>query len=126
MKTSSVSSPLVACPPVLNAVIEPLAIQEAFEEAVTAAVVEARPISECKFVLSPAVCSTRACKWHRVSHTGLAGPASGWSSACGWKFGGALASLADELPSNLCHKMVCAKCLPGLRASLKTALQVQA
>ena len=88
-------------------------VRESIGEAERAARVEALPVTECRFVASPSG------KWHRLACTGLVGASSGWSAACGWKFAGSLASLAEELPSNLCHKWFCARCFPSHRAMLK-------
>ena len=119
--SSSSSVPALASPAPLAqpSLGHPVGIDDAVIEAERAAVVEARPASECKFVLSPALCSTRFAKWHRVSHTGLSGAVAGWTSACGWRFSGSSACLSNELPENLCHKHFCGKCFPEHRAALK-------
>jgi hypothetical protein len=114
--SSSLVSPAPSAPPALG---QPVGLDEAVTEAELAAVVEARPASECKYVSSPALCTTRVAKWHRVSHTGLSGAVAGWTSACGWRFSGSSACLSNELPENLCHKHFCGKCFPEHRAALK-------
>ena len=58
-------------------------------------------------------------RWHRVSSSGLAGATCTWTSACGWRFGGSVASLRPALPERVCYKFLCARCLPQLRAQLK-------
>ena len=89
------------------------ALEDALVEASSALKVEALPVSACRFVASPSG------KWHRLSHSGLTGVSFGWSSACGWRFAGSLASLADVLPTGLCHKCFCARCFTEHRALLK-------
>ena len=89
------------------------ALSEALEVAEDAAVTEALPFTSCKFV------SSDAGKWHRLSCSGLAGPCASWTSACGWRYGGSVASLAEKLPEPLCHKFLCANCFPALRERLK-------
>ena len=89
------------------------ALEGALDEAERAACVQATPIEACKFVASPSG------KWHRLSFVGLAGASAGWSAACGWRFAGSLASLATDLPPQLCHKFFCSRCFPEHRASLK-------
>ena len=117
--SSSFQPPASAAPPPQPALGHPVGIDEAVAEAELAAVVEARPASECMFVSSPALCSTRVAKWHRVSHSGLSGAVAGWTSACGWRFSGSTALLSRELPENLCHKHFCGKWFPEHRAALK-------
>ena len=89
------------------------ALTDALEEAAEAARVEAVPVSRCSFVTS------ESGKWHRLAPGGLAGASASWTSACGWRFGGSMASLANELPANPCHKFLCARCFPVLREQLK-------
>ena len=109
--SSSRPAPLPSVPP--GGAGQPLAVEEAFFEAERAASVEALPLTDCKFVASPSG------KWHRLAHSGLIGVSAGWSSACGWRFAGTQAALADALPSQLCHKFFCARRFPEHRASLK-------
>ena len=107
---AALASPLASVP---KAAGPPEALEEALAEAVLASTVEALPLSACSYLSSPSG------KWHRLSHRGLSGASSGWSAACGWMFAGSLASLADELPTGLCHKWFCARCFPEHRAFLK-------
>ena len=111
-RASGPSSSSVA-PPALGLGVSVPALEDAMVEAENALIVESTPLSACKFL------SSDSGKWHRLSGSGLAGVSSGWSAACGWRFAGALASLAEELPPNLCHKWFCAKCFPEHRARLK-------
>ena len=88
-------------------------LEDALDEADDAARVDALPYTECRFVTS------EVGRWHRLGPSGLAGPAASWSSACGWKFGGHLASLSAVLPDNLSYKDLCMRCLPERRQLLK-------
>ena len=105
--------PLAARGPAPRAAGPPEALEEALVEAVAASSVDALPMSACAFVSSPSG------KWHRLSQRGLSGASSDWSAACGWQFAGSLASLANELPTSLCHKWFCGRCFPEHRAALK-------
>ena len=89
------------------------AFSEALDEARLAEDTANAPLSTCRFVHSDSG------KWHRLAPAGLTGASCSWTSACGWRFGGTLASLSVELPSNLCHKLLCGRCFPELRARLK-------
>ena len=88
----------------------PIDIDDALRSAESAAVTRALPWSECSFVRSPPVCSTRVGKWHRVAPSGLSGVSSCWSSACGWRFAGTDASVASTVPDDLGPDQFCAKC----------------
>ena len=94
----------------LSVLEAPLDMDVALREAESAAGTRALPWSECSFVRSPPVCSTRAGKWHRVSPSGLDGASSGWASACGWRFAGTNASVVREVPADLGSDLFCAKC----------------
>ena len=113
--SSSTQSPTrIAIPSSLPVEAGPAgALEDALLEARSASAVDALPVSACRFVSSPSG------KWHRLSHSGLTGASLGWSSACGWRFAGSLASLTDVLPADLCHKFFCARCFPDHRAFLK-------
>ena len=102
--STSASTPLI----VPEALVAPLA------EAVAAEVVAELPLSASSFVVSPGG------KWHRLSHRrGLGNFSAGWTAACGWDYTGPSANIAVVLPTALCHKYFCARCLPELRARLK-------
>ena len=75
------------------------------------------PPEQCRFVLSDGG------KWHRVAASGLAGTTCSWTSACGWRFGGSLASLKANMPEGVCYKFLCARCFPALRDELKVAAE---
>ena len=110
---SSTSAPLR--PPVDSTTVREV-YSEALREARLADDVAATPAVQCRYVHSDGG------KWHRLAPAGLIGSSFGWMSACGWRFGGSLASLSSELPPNLCHKLLCARCFPDLRARLKEEL----
>ena len=102
--SASASTPLI----VPEALVAPLA------EAVAAEVVAELPLSASSFVVSPGG------RWHRLSHRrGLGNFSAGWTAACGWDYTGPSANIAVVLPTALCHKYFCARCLPELRARLK-------
>ena len=101
------SSSLVLCPSTRSA------LTEALDEAAAAANVASEPLTACSFVTS------ESGKWHRLASSGLSGSSASWTSACGWRFAGSLASLSSELPKQLCHKVLCARCFPELRERLK-------
>ena len=111
LPSPSTSALTPSCIP--SAVASPEVLEEALAEAARAAEVSSLPLSACRFVAS------LSGKWHRLSYRGLSGASSDWSAACGWAFAGSLGSLANELPTSLCHKWFCARCFPEHRALLK-------
>ena len=113
LSASSASSSAALPQPGLGSVAR-AALTDALAEAADAALVEAVPVSRCRFVTSDSG------KWHRLAPAGLAGTSASWMSACGWRFGGSLASLATDLPASPCHKFLCARCFTSLRGQLKS------
>ena len=60
--------------------------------------------------------------FHKVGQSEGCSPM--WVSACGWRFCSSEATLFfNELPEDAHYKFLCAKCLPGIRAARKAALE---
>ena len=59
--------------------------------------------------------------WHCVPGHGSAGPTSTWTTSCGWRFAGKELKTASELPADLCHKFMCARCLGPRREAAKAS-----
>ena len=57
--------------------------------------------------------------WHRVTPSGRVGPSQSWAAVCGWKFAGRESKNSPALPTVLCYKHLCARCLTALRNELK-------
>ena len=96
-------------------VLVPEALEEPLAEAIAAVEVDAVALSASSFAQSPSG------RWHRLSHRRGPGDFSpgGWTAACGWDYTGPSASITEVIPAALCHKWLCARCFPELRARLK-------
>ena len=106
----SSATPAVPC----QGPLEREALAQALDEAKDAAEVLDLPLSDSQFLNCPGG------KWHRIPKTGMLGASSSWTAACGWRFAGSLASLASDPTPRVCHKFLCARCFPELRAQVKS------
>ena len=60
--------------------------------------------------------------WHRVPSHGLAGPMSGSTTLCCWRFSSSDSHVQEALPVPVMHKFLCKKCFPLERREAKDAL----
>ena len=97
----------------------PLSSRSALRALVTEQGVRERPPSDDgkgKVIVSPGRV------WHRVPAHGMAGPVSGWTTLCGWKFSGSESHVQNALPTPLMHKWMCKRCFPTEWRDAKEAL----
>ena len=60
--------------------------------------------------------------WHAILVDGLQLEVRAWRTVCGWKFGGASVTRAEELPPDVGARQVCDRCFPGEKRSRRQSV----